>query len=66
MIKNVIPIPDDEFHEWCDHCKKGPDMKNIRNFYFVESTNRKMNTMVLCNCCLDLALNETGILPEEF
>lgn len=65
MIKRIIPL-DNKLKEWCDHCEKGPDTKNIRNFYFVESTNPNVNTMVLCNCCLDLALNETGILPEEF
>lgn len=73
MIKKITPFPNPNrlFSEWCDHCKKGPDKKNIRNFYFVDSDNEKLHkqrkgTIVLCNCCLDMALNEQGILPEEF
>lgn len=48
----------------CDHCKKKND--EVRKMYYVDSTNPGVKTMVLCNCCMDLALNETGILPEEF
>ena len=64
MIKNIMEVPGDKVIEWCDHCCKRAD--GTRRMYFVSSTNENINTMVLCNCCLDMALNEQGILPEEF
>lgn len=64
MIKNIIEIPTDKVIEWCDNCSKRAN--GIRRMYFVSSTNPKMNTMVLCNCCVDMALNDNQILPEEF
>ena len=66
MIQTIIPCNEAEtkIQEWCDHCKKKKD--EVRKMYFIESTNPKMKTKVLCNCCMDLALSETNILPEDF
>lgn len=64
MIKEIIPFKGlKRGVEWCDHCKKqciGP-----REPFLVTSTNN-IKDMVLCKCCIDLALNENNILPEEF
>ena len=64
MIKNIIEVPTDKIIEWCDHC--GKRANGIRRMYFVSSTNPGVNTTVLCNCCVDMALNNDNILPEEF
>lgn len=62
MIKNIISLPGVE--EWCDHCKM--HCKDIRPPFLIQSDNPNMKDMVLCSCCIDLALNEYKILPEEF
>lgn len=62
MIKHIVPLPFTE--EWCEHCKK--HCTGERDPFLVTSDNPKMKNIVLCKCCIDLALNEQGILPEEF
>lgn len=65
MIKSITPMKGlTHGVEWCDHCKKqciGP-----REPFLVSSTNTDMKDIVLCKCCIDIALNENNILPEEF
>ena len=62
MIKAIIPLPNTK--EWCDHCKKKCD--DIRFPYLVTSTLDPFKSMILCKCCIDMALNEQQIIPEEF
>lgn len=62
MIKRIIPIKNTR--EYCEHCKS--ECKGIREGYILESSNDPNLKMLLCNCCMDIALNEQGILPEDF
>ena len=65
MIRSILPIANNMIHpEWCDHCKKKCDA--IRKPYLISSTEKDAGEMVLCKCCMDLALNEQGILPDNF
>lgn len=68
MIKAIIPLPNTR--EWCEHCHKKCD--DVRRAYLITSTETLQEkpwvnkNMVLCSCCIDMALNEQQILPEEF
>lgn len=62
MIKSITPLRTK--NEFCEHCKC--KCKGIRIPYLIESSNDPNLKMLLCNCCIDMALNENGILPEEF
>ena len=66
MIQSVrIFVKGREQYQWCDHCKKKCNTEEHLP-YLLTSTNEDMPNMVLCKACLDLALSEQGILPEEF
>ena len=62
MIKQINPLP--FVNEWCEICKKKCD-KNERFPYLISSTNN-VKSIVICKACMDLALNEQNILPEDF
>lgn len=62
MVKSIMPYRMD--NAWCEHCKK-PCNRPERSPYLVTSTNKK-ESVILCNACIDLALFERGILPEDF
>lgn len=62
MIKHIMPCINQ--HEWCEHCHR--ECKGVLRAYWVYSDNPDMEAMTLCNACFDIAMNETGILPEEF
>ena len=62
MIKSVTPYGMD--NAWCEHCKKRCNTPE-RSPFLVTSTNKK-ESVILCNACIDMALFETGILPEDF
>lgn len=66
MIKNIYPLPClSNCTEHCDHCKRKCDI-SAKEPYIVTSTVIGMKSMLICKACLDLALNEYKILPEEF
>ena len=54
------------YPQWCDHCKKKCDGTDARKPYRLVSTNENVKAIVLCNACMDLALSESNIIPEEF
>lgn len=62
MIKNIIPLHETKEH--CDICKKQCN-ENERFPYLVTSNCCNMQ-LVICKACMDIALNEQNILPEEF
>lgn len=49
---------------YCEHCKKKCDTPEHYPF-MVKSSNGKPG-VILCNACIDMALFEGGILPEDF
>lgn len=57
-------IPSINQHEWCNHCHR--ECKDPLRAYWLVSDNPKMDIVTLCNACMDIALNETEILPEDF
>lgn len=61
MIKTIFPMP--FTNEWCEVCKKKCD--GIR-MPFLLSSNESNKSLVICNCCIDMALNEKEMLPEDF
>lgn len=63
MIKHIFNLPFAE--EWCDNCKRKCNEQE-RSPFLIISDNKDMHDMVLCKACMDLALNEQGILTEEF
>lgn len=60
MIKTIYPMG---CTEWCEHCHR-KCVEPLQAFY-VSSTNN-VPAKILCNACIDLALNENMILPEDF
>ena len=62
MIKSITPLRTK--NEFCEHCKC--KCEGIRIPYLLESSNDPNLKKIVCNCCIDIVLNEQGILPEEF
>jgi len=65
MIKKITPLTHNG--TFCEVCRK--KCKGIRKGYLLTSTEKKdgkAQEMVLCNCCIDIALNDCAILPDEF
>lgn len=62
MIKSIIPLHETKEH--CDICKKQCN-ENERFPYLVTSDCCNMQ-LVICKACMDIALNEQNILPENF
>lgn len=63
MIKHIMRMPYTE--EWCNHCKRHC-FPEEREAFLISSDQPKVNDIILCKACLDLALSEQGILPEDF
>ena len=62
MIRQIIGLPETKEH--CDICKKECN-ENERFPYLV--TSDSCNTqLIICKACMDIALNEQNILPEDF
>ena len=63
MIKKIIPLPMTK--EFCDSCKSNCNCDE-RFPYLITSTNDPNMSMILCNACIDMALANANILPEDF
>lgn len=63
MIKNITALPHTK--EYCDICKKACNIDE-RFPYLITSTENNKENIVICKACLDSALFEQNILPEEF
>lgn len=61
MVSSIFPMP--FTNEWCDVCKKKCD--GTRKPFLLSSSETKQS-LVICNCCIDIALNENEMLPEDF
>ena len=65
MIKKITPLT----HKgtFCELCRN--KCEGIRKGYLFTSTEKKdgnVQEMVICNCCIDIGLNDSAILPDEF
>ena len=62
MIKQINPLPFTKEH--CDICKMACNIEE-RFPYLIKSTNDSKD-MVICKACLDTALFNSNIIPEDF
>lgn len=62
MIKSVTPYGRD--NAWCDICKHRCNTPEHGPFLVTSSETGK--SMIICNACIDMALFEANIIPEDF
>ena len=50
--------------EWCNICKKPCNIEERKPFLITSTCSN--NELIICKACMDIALNEQNILPEDF
>lgn len=63
MITNIEKMTD--VSEWCDYCKQ--KIAEKRCAILIQTSNKTVySDMVLCDQCVAIALEERGLIPEDF